>query len=84
LSSDDVRAVVQRAIDDPRGLGGRVPVTPEAVDLLVRLAAGDARRALTALEVAAEAGSRSPSRSSSSRWTRPRSATTGTAISTTT
>ncbi|WP_460009879.1 AAA family ATPase, partial [Mycobacterium avium] len=45
-----------RAIDDPRGLGGRVPVAPEAVDLLVRLAAGDARRALTALEVAAEAG----------------------------
>jgi putative ATPase len=56
LSSDDVRAVVHRAIDDPRGLGGQIPVTPEAVDLLVRLAAGDARRALTALEVAAEAG----------------------------
>jgi putative ATPase len=56
LSSDDVRAVVQRAIDDPRGLGGKVQVTPDAVDLLVRLAAGDARRALTALEVAAEAG----------------------------
>jgi putative ATPase len=56
LSSDDVRAVVQRAIADPRGLGGQIPVTPEAVDLLVRLAAGDARRALTALEVAAEAG----------------------------
>src|ERR1700730_3139030 len=46
LSADDIRAVVQRAIDDERGLGGRVPVTPEAVDLLVRLAAGDARRAL--------------------------------------
>src|ERR1700684_1892395 len=56
LSSDDVRAVVQRAIGDARGLGGRVQVTPDAVDLLVRLAAGDARRALTALEVAAEAG----------------------------
>src|SRR6201999_3611074 len=56
LSADDVRAVVHRAIDDPRGLGGQIPVTPEAVDLLVRLAAGDARRALTALEVAAEAG----------------------------
>ncbi|OBG59675.1 AAA family ATPase [Mycobacterium sp. E3298] len=55
LSADDIRAVVQRAIDDPRGLDGRVAVTPEAVDLLVRLAAGDARRALTALEVAAEA-----------------------------
>jgi putative ATPase len=55
LSSDDVRTVVQRAIDDPRGLGGRVQVEPDAVELLVRLAAGDARRALTALEVAAEA-----------------------------
>ena len=55
LSADDIRVVVQRAIDDPRGLGGQVAVTPDAVDLLVRLAAGDARRALTALEVAAEA-----------------------------
>ncbi|MCW2663446.1 MAG: putative RarA-like recombination factor protein, partial [Mycobacterium sp.] len=55
LTSDDIRTVVQRAIDDPRGLGGRVAVQPEAVDLLVQLAAGDARRALTALEVAAEA-----------------------------
>ena len=56
LTADDIRTVVRRAIDDPRGLGGRVAVAPEAVDLLVRLAAGDARRALTALEVAAEAG----------------------------
>ena len=55
LTSDDIRTVVQRAIDDPRGLAGRVAVQPEAVDLLVQLAAGDARRALTALEVAAEA-----------------------------
>ena len=62
LSAEDIRTVVQRAIDDPRGLGGRVAVAPEAVDLLVRLAAGDARRALTALEVA-------PKRSSSSRVT---------------
>jgi putative ATPase len=54
LTATDVRTVLQRAIDDPRGLGGRVAVTPEAVDLLVQLAAGDARRALTALEVASE------------------------------
>jgi len=54
LSPDDIRAVVRRAIDDPRGLGGRVRVHPDAVGLLVQLAAGDARRALTALEVAAE------------------------------
>ncbi len=55
LTADDIRAVVQRALDDPRGLGGRIVAQPEAVDLLVQLAAGDARRALTALEVAAEA-----------------------------
>lgn len=55
LTSDDIRTVVQRAVEDPRGLGGRVTVEPDAVDLLVRLAAGDARRALTALEVASEA-----------------------------
>lgn len=56
LGADDVRAVLRRAIDDPRGLDGRIPVTDDALDLLVRLAAGDARRALTALEVAAETG----------------------------
>jgi putative ATPase len=58
LTADDIGTVVRRAIDDPRGLGGRVTVTPEAVDLIVRLAAGDARRALTALEVAAESSDR--------------------------
>jgi putative ATPase len=54
LTADDIRTVVHRAVDDARGLGGQVPVEPDAVDLLVRLSAGDARRALTALEVAAE------------------------------
>ena len=58
LTPDDIRTVVQRAIDDSRGLAGRVQVEPDAVDLLVRLAAGDARRALTALEVASEASDR--------------------------
>ncbi|MBV9353858.1 MAG: replication-associated recombination protein A, partial [Mycobacterium sp.] len=58
LAADDIRTVVQRAIDDPRGLAGRIHVEPDAVDLLVRLAAGDARRALTALEVAGEASDR--------------------------
>ena len=56
LGADAVRAVVERAIADPRGLDGAVSVDPDAVELLVQLAAGDARRALTALEVAAEAG----------------------------
>ncbi len=53
LSDDDVREVVDRAITDPRGLGGRVGVTPEAVDQIVRVAGGDVRRALTVLEAAA-------------------------------
>ncbi|WP_207543183.1 replication-associated recombination protein A [Mycolicibacter heraklionensis] len=54
LGPEDIATVVRRAIDDERGLGGRIEVAPDAVDLLVRLAAGDARRALTALEVASE------------------------------
>jgi putative ATPase len=54
LGVEAVRAVVRRAIDDPRGLGGKVEVADEAVELLVQLSAGDARRALTALEVASE------------------------------
>jgi putative ATPase len=60
LTSEDIRTLVQRAIDDPRGLGGRVTVQPEAVELLVQLAAGDARRALTALEVASEVAAVEP------------------------
>ena len=58
LGADAVRAVVERAVADPRGLGGSVSIDADAVELLVQLAAGDARRALTALEVAAEAGDR--------------------------
>ena len=54
LGPDDIRAVVQRAVADSRGLGGQVAIDDKALDLLVQLAAGDARRALTALEVAAE------------------------------
>lgn len=58
LTPDDVRTVVRRAVEDPRGLAGAVEVTDDAVELLVQLSAGDARRALTAIEVAAEAGER--------------------------
>src|ERR1700712_3660547 len=54
LTADAVRAVVLRAIADPRGLNGAVSVDDDAVELLVQLAAGAARRALTALEVASE------------------------------
>ncbi|AQZ60895.1 ATPase, AAA family [[Actinomadura] parvosata subsp. kistnae] len=53
LSEDDVRAVLRRAVSDPRGLGGRATLAPEALEHLVRLAGGDARRSLTYLEAAA-------------------------------
>lgn len=56
LTADNIRTVVLRAIEDPRGLNAEVTVDDDAVDLLVQLSAGDARRALTALEVAAESG----------------------------
>src|SRR5579863_6317395 len=53
LSDDDIREVIERALADPRGLGGSVALDVEATDHLVRLAGGDARRALTYLEAAA-------------------------------
>lgn len=53
LGEDDVRRLVRRALDDPRGLAGAVKLHPEAEDHLVRLAGGDIRKALTALEAAA-------------------------------
>jgi putative ATPase len=55
LTDDDVRALVRRALEDERGLAGRVQLARDAEDHLVRLAGGDARRALTALEAAAGA-----------------------------
>ena len=55
LSDDDVREVIRRALAEPgpRGLGGTVSLDEDAADHLVRLAGGDARRALTYLEAAA-------------------------------
>ena len=53
LSDDDVREVISRALTDPRGLAGAVTLDDAAADHLIRLAGGDARRALTYLEAAA-------------------------------
>ncbi|HEV2375568.1 MAG TPA: replication-associated recombination protein A [Streptosporangiaceae bacterium] len=53
LGEEDMRTVISRALTDGRGLAGRVSVADEAVAHLVKLAAGDARRALTYLESAA-------------------------------
>ncbi|MDB4880187.1 MAG: ATPase, partial [Gemmatimonadetes bacterium] len=56
LSPDDIATVIRRALADPeRGLAGLgLRVDDEAVALLAREADGDARRALTVLEAAAD------------------------------
>ena len=58
LADVDVAALIRRAVVDPRGLGGRLEISDDAVAVLAQFAMGDARRALTALEAAA-AGIRS-------------------------
>jgi putative ATPase len=53
LDDDAVRLLVRRAVADERGLGGSVGLAEDAEEHLVRLAGGDVRKALTALEAAA-------------------------------
>jgi putative ATPase len=53
LSDEDLGIVVDRAVVDPRGLADKVVLDPEARAAIIRMASGDARRALTALEAAA-------------------------------
>ncbi len=55
LSDDDVRAVIDQALVDERGLAGEYTLAEDAAEHLVRLAGGDARRSLTYLEAAAGA-----------------------------
>jgi putative ATPase len=53
LGEAEVRGLVRRALLDQRGLAGAVKLDLPAEDHLVRLAGGDVRKALTALEAAA-------------------------------
>ncbi|MFS0852070.1 replication-associated recombination protein A [Microbacterium sp. 179-I 3D4 NHS] len=53
LTDDDIRVLVDRAVSDARGLDGAVALDDDARSALIRLASGDARRALTGLEAAA-------------------------------
>jgi putative ATPase len=53
LDSTAIEKLLGRAVLDARGLAGRVVLDAGARDALVRLADGDARKALTALEAAA-------------------------------
>jgi putative ATPase len=53
LTDLDIGALIDRALVAPHGLDGVVGLDDDARDLLLRLAGGDARRALTVLEAAA-------------------------------
>lgn len=56
LDREDLRAILRRALADPdRGYGGRVELTGEAEEELLRTADGDARAVLNALEAAVRA-----------------------------
>jgi putative ATPase len=56
LTEEDIRGLLIRAMEDPRGLGQeQIDAAPEALDFISQYADADARRALVAIEVAAAA-----------------------------
>jgi putative ATPase len=61
LADEDIRALIERAVEDIRGLAGTVSIDGELIEQILRLSLGDARRALTVLESAAIAASSRPS-----------------------
>ena len=54
LDDADVKRIVERALVDERGLAGRFSLTDEARDAIVVTAGGDARAALTTLELSCD------------------------------
>ena len=52
LDEEQLRELIARALADARGLGGRFELAERAMQSLIMLCDGDARRALTALELA--------------------------------
>ena len=53
LDESDIEGLLTRALEDSRGFNNELVLDPPALDHLIRMAGGDARRALTALEAAA-------------------------------
>jgi putative ATPase len=56
LEQEELITVMRRALESHKGLAGKVQVDDEALQFIAEAAGGDARRALTALEVAAAYG----------------------------
>lgn len=55
LEVEDLEALIRRAVQSHAGLNNQVAIDDDAVDAIVRLAGGDARKTLTILEAAAGA-----------------------------
>jgi putative ATPase len=61
LEADQIKILLRRAIEDPRGLAGlSIKTSEEALDLLAEQAHGDARTALNSLELAAALAGEDP------------------------
>ena len=60
LSDSEVRSVVRAALDDTRGYGGRIVLEQAAEDHIVLSAGGDARAALTTLELGVASAAQDP------------------------
>lgn len=52
LDAESLQEILQRALDDERGFGGKISLSPEAIEHIATLANGDARIALNSLELA--------------------------------
>jgi putative ATPase len=55
IDSQDLETLLKRALTDSRGLGSRFAISDEALAQIAGLSGGDARKALTILEAAAQA-----------------------------
>lgn len=53
LANEEIEGILQNALSTPRGLDNKVSLPKNVMDLIVKLSAGDARRALTLLEASA-------------------------------
>lgn len=64
LSSDEVKSLLRRALEDrERGLGAHaIEIDDDALDLLAEMSDGDARRALSALEIGVLSSAQRPLR----------------------
>ena len=60
LKDEDIATLIERALEAPHGLNGKFSADEDTVKTICTLAAGDARSALTTLELASELPSRVP------------------------